>query len=286
MSEFQPHAGNWQVIGNVEMSRDISLSHEVPSSTAKKKKKSKPAPIEAVSITDGTGILINLSNQPSNGNLISNFEHGDIFIEFDVMLPKGSNSGFYLQGRYEIQLFDSWGVQNPKFSDMGGIYRNWEKTPEKRLYGIPPLSNACKAPGLWQHMKVKFKAPCFDESGNKTSNAILELVELNGVVIHRNIEVVLPTGGPIEKNEVAKGPIMIQGDHGQVAFKNIKYTLLEPSMVSISEVTFKQYEGDFKTLDQVPLEQVDKSKSSKLIDMSLCDLDDKYAVLFLSLIHI
>ena len=102
-----------------------------------------------------------------------------------------------MQGRYEVQLQDSWGVKYPKFSDMGGIYRNFESVSEKRYMGKAPLVNAAKAPGLWQTLKINFRAPRFDASGKKTSNARFERVELNGAVIHDHVELPLPQEEPL-----------------------------------------------------------------------------------------
>jgi hypothetical protein len=61
---------------------------------------------ESMTALAGKGVLINLPNKENRANLISNFEHGDADISFDFMMAKHSNSGFYLQGRYEVQLLD------------------------------------------------------------------------------------------------------------------------------------------------------------------------------------
>jgi hypothetical protein len=218
MSAFRPQAGNWRIVNDVTMDPTVSTHEEhaaqpAAAETSGKKKKSKepappPAPRQAVTFREGKGVLLNINDATKKDNLITTFEHGDIELEFDVMLPKGSNSGIYLQGRYEVQLFDSWGVRNPSFSDIGGIYRNWENQPGKIYMGKAPLSNPSKAPGLWQRMKISFRAPKFDASGKKIANARFARVELNGVVIHQNLEVPLPTGGPVENNEKPTGPLI------------------------------------------------------------------------------
>lgn len=82
--------------------------------------------------------------------------------------------------------------------------------------------NASKAPGTWQHLKISFQAPRFDANGNKTENAKMLLVELNGAVLHENLQLNGPTRGSFEAKEAATGPLRIQGDHGAVAFRNIK----------------------------------------------------------------
>src|ERR1041385_7094835 len=140
MSSFRPQAGNWQVVGDVTVLPDVDI-HEghvaAPAEeTGKKKKKSKDAVpaaahLQAVSFVAGKGILLNMNDDKKKDNLVSAFEHGDIELELEVMMPKGSNSGIYLQGRYEVQLLDSWGVKDAKYSDIGGIYRNWENEPGK-----------------------------------------------------------------------------------------------------------------------------------------------------------
>jgi len=257
LSDFRPQAGNWQVVGSVAMNPavDIHEGHETPAAapeTKKKSKRSKDAPAatkpQAVSFQPGKGILLNLNDDTKKDNLVSTFEHGDIELEFEVMLPKGSNSGIFLQGRYEMQLFDSWGVKDPKFSDIGGIYRNWETEPGKIYMGKAPLSNPAKAPGLWQKFKVSFRAPRFNAAGQKIANARFVSVELNGVLIHDNVEVPLPTGAPIENNEKPSGPLLIQGDHGPVAIRNMSYRLMKEVNFSLSNITYNTYYGNFKTI--------------------------------------
>lgn len=182
-----------------------------------------------LSTTKGTGILVNNPGKKDRGtDLFTNGTHGNIILELDYMMAKGSNSGIYLQGNYEIQLKDSWGSKNPFSADNGGIYERWDDAkPEgqKGFGGYAPRQNASKAPGLWQHLKIAFQAPKFDAAGNKVANARLLTAELNGVLIHDNVELFGPTRGASDK-EKAFGPLRIQGDHGAVAFKNIKLTKL------------------------------------------------------------
>src|SRR5690606_35316420 len=161
----------------------------------------------------------------------------------------GSNSGIYLQGRYEIQLLDSWGVVNPTAGDNGGIYERWDDSkPEgqKGFQGYAPRQNVSRAPGLWQKLNISFQAPKFDENGNKTENARILRIELNGVVIHENVELFGPTRGGMENNEKAKGPLRIQGDHGAVAFKNIQITSYDKLRPDLSNLDFLIYGGRFE----------------------------------------
>ncbi|MEA1786185.1 family 16 glycoside hydrolase [Arenibacter sp. GZD96] len=250
LNSFKAQAGNWFLVGDVVMNPLVAVTHKESLPLKKKEKRKKQEATElpkAVQFTEGSGILLNVNNENSKDALITQWEHGDMELELDVMLPKGSNSGIYLQGRYEIQLFDSYGVKSPKYSDMGGIYRNWEKEQGKVYLGKAPLSNAAKAPGLWQHLTINFRAPRFDSDGNKVANAKIVQATLNGITIHQNVEIPLPTGGAIENNEKAVGPIMIQGDHGPVAIKNFKYKLLKESTVALTPFSYEAYQGDFKT---------------------------------------
>lgn len=282
LSNFQTQAGNWKIVGDVTMDRHIDV-HPHPKSDKESKRqyrRRKKEQQKAVVFSTGKGILLNINDASKKDALITSMEHGDILLDLDVMLPKGSNSGIYLQGRYELQLYDSWGVKSPKFSDIGGIYRNWDNRPGKIFRGISPSSNASKAPGLWQHLKVHFQAPRFDSKGNKISNAKFIYVKLNGVNIHTNIEVPLPTGGPISKKEVSKGPIMIQGDHGPVAFKNFKYILIEDSSVTVPSLSYKTYKGAFKDLNDLKKATISTKGGSRLIDINVTDEEDNYGVIY------
>ncbi|MDO1446878.1 DUF1080 domain-containing protein [Rhodocytophaga aerolata] len=206
MSAFKPAAKNWAVAADVVYDR---------SGNAK-----------ATKISSGKGVLVNQPTDKEKDNLVSNFEHGDVELDLEFMMAKGSNSGIYLQGRYELQLLDSWGVQNPRAGDCGGIYERWDDSkPEgqKGFEGYAPRMNVSRAPGLWQHFNIVFQAPRFDASGNKIQNARFVKVIHNGVLIHENVELTGPTRGPAFPGEKATGPIVIQGDHGPVAFRNIKY---------------------------------------------------------------
>lgn len=230
LSAFQPQAGNWSVAGQVHMHPFIDIHDDLE---------------RAVRVEPGKGILINQNDDSLRDQLLTRLKHGDIILDLEVMLPKGSNSGIYLQGRYEVQLLDSWGVQQPTYGDIGGIYRNWPNDVYPDYLGKAPLSNAAKAPGLWQHMRIAFQAPRFDADGRKVQNAKMVYVDLNGVRIHENVEIPAPTGGSVELNEVPQGPLMIQGDHGPVAFRNIRYQLMEAQPVHFSNLQYEIYEGVF-----------------------------------------
>ena len=82
----------------------------------------------------GSGVMVN-GPTGRTSNLISEAEFGDVDAHVEFMVPKGSNSGVYFQGRYEIQVFDSWGAGEPKFSDCGGVYQRYDEHAKRGWEG-------------------------------------------------------------------------------------------------------------------------------------------------------
>lgn len=169
----------------------------------------------------GRGVLVN-GAKGKTVNLITTAVHGDVEAEVEFVVPRGSNSGVYFTGLYEIQILDSFGKPNDKleYGDCAGIYTQW--IDNKPFGGEPPRVNASRAPGEWQSFHVWFRAPRFDGNGHKTENARFIKVIHNGVVVHENYEVSGPTRAHMDKREAQTGPLMIQGDHGPVAFRMIR----------------------------------------------------------------
>jgi len=167
----------------------------------------------------GQGVLYN-GPKGRTRNILSKLEHSDVQLHVEFMVPKGSNSGVYLMARYEIQVFDSWGVAKPKHGDCGGIYQRWGK--QGGYEGRPPRVNASKAPGQWQTFDITFKAPRFDAAGKKTADAVFVKVVHNGKVVHENEKLTGPTRASTYNDEKPTGPLMLQGDHGPVAYRNIR----------------------------------------------------------------
>ena len=180
----------------------------------------------AMKAVPGTGVAVDILNPKDNKQLITKQEFGDLELELDFMMAKGSNSGVFLQGRYEVQLLDSWTKIDPKFSDCGGIYQRWDDARgegHQGYEGVAPLMNVARAPGLWQHLKIRFRAPVFNAAGEKISNARFLEIYLNGVLVQLQAEVTGPTRSAAFVDEKPTGPLMLQGDHGNVAFRNIHY---------------------------------------------------------------
>jgi hypothetical protein len=153
-------------------------------------------------------------------NLVTEDTFGDIELYVEFMVAKGSNSGVYLHGLYEVQVFDSWKSDEPMTSsDCGGIYHRWIN--ETGVGGSAPSRNASRKPGDWQSFYIAFRGPRFDASGKKTTNAKFLRVVHNGFTIQKDVEVDGPTRAAMNLPEAAKNPVMLQGDHGPVAYKNI-----------------------------------------------------------------
>jgi hypothetical protein len=263
---FEPTSENWKIVGDIQGKYDS----------------------ESFNPSKGEGILYNNFKKEiqfkEGHNLFTKFNHGDIYLELDIMVAEGSNSGIYLQSRYEVQIQDSWNTKVLTSSNMGGIYERWKD--DKGFEGNAPLKNASLAPGLWQHMEISFQAPRFDAIGKKIMNAKFNFIKLNGIILHENIFVTGPTRSSVAEDEKSLAPIMFQGDHGVVAFKNIHYALLEDLNVTTSDISYKYYESNIKTpAEAINLKPTAEGKT-KSINSRLAAVEDGFLLQFEGLINI
>lgn len=208
LKAWQQPTGEWEVVGSV------GLDSENP---------------RRLAWAPGTGVLWNGSEGRTN-NLVSREEFGDVALELEFMISEGSNSGVKFHGQYEIQILDSWAVDEPKANDCGGIYPRAELKPKYHLLdeGFPPKTNAARRPGQWQTLEAVFQSPRFDSGGRKVAHARFVKVVLNGKLIHENVEVPTPTGHAWRNPERPAGPLLLQADHGPVAFRNIRVRAWQP----------------------------------------------------------
>jgi sugar phosphate isomerase/epimerase len=170
----------------------------------------------------GSGALVN-GPTGKTVNLFSQREFGDLRAHVEFVMAKDSNSGVYFQGRYEVQIYDSWqkASEYPGI-ECAGIYQRWdEKRTPPGYEGHSPRVNVARPPGKWQTLDVVFRAPRFDKTGRKVANARFEKIVHNGVLVHSDVELTGPTRASAYNDEKPVGPLMLQGDHGPVGYCNI-----------------------------------------------------------------
>ena len=140
-----------------------------------------------------------MSPEKEGNNLVSKQTFKDFKIEAEYAIAPGSNGGIYLRGRYEMQLLDDFGKDTNAQGHMA-------------IYGrTPPATNASKPAGEWQTVEIIVV-------GNRVT------ATLNGKKVHDNAVIEGVTGGTLDANETAPGPIMLQGDHGKVWFRKVTVT--------------------------------------------------------------
>lgn len=141
-----------------------------------------------------------LKSPKSGSNLISDKAFNDFKLHAEFKFPKGSNSGIYLRGRYEVQIEDDKGME-PEDGLAGGVYGL-----------LRPNEMAINAADEWQTYDI-------------TLVGRLVTVVVNGKTVIANQIIPGVTGGALDSKEGEPGPLLIQGDHGPVEFRNITITL-------------------------------------------------------------
>lgn len=137
-----------------------------------------------------------LKSPKSGANIRTQQTFTDFKLHIEFRYPAGSNSGVYLRGRYEVQVSDSKGME-PSKDQLGALYGF-----------IKPLEMVAKAPGEWQSYDITLVGRLVTVEAN--GKKIIHLQEIPGI-----------TGGALDSHEGESGPIMIQGDHGPVEYRNI-----------------------------------------------------------------
>ena len=139
-----------------------------------------------------------LDNTDKGVDILTDEEFGDAEFHLEYNMPPDSNSGVYLRGRYEIQLLDSLGHTYDYPAENGALYN------QKR-----PDVEATKPAGEWQTLDI-------------TIRGMQLTARLNGVTIHDDVTIEGPTGGHLGDDDPPAGPLMLQGDHGPIQFRNIR----------------------------------------------------------------
>lgn len=137
-----------------------------------------------------------LQSPKSGANIVTDKTFTDYVLHVEFRYPKGSNSGVYQRGRYEVQIEDSLTTE-PQNDLLGGIYGF-----------IAPSEVAAKRPGEWQSFDI-------------TLIGRMITVVANGKTVVANREIPGITGGALDSNEGAPGPLLLQGDHGPIEYRNI-----------------------------------------------------------------
>ncbi len=145
------------------------------------------------------GILKNTVNKGEHGtDLVSDQKYWNFTVRYEFQVPDGSNSGFYLRGRHEIQILGDYKSGHPSKTGNGAIYNH-----------TAPSVFASKPAGEWQTVEATMV-------GNKIS------VTLNGKKIHDAVACDRATGSEIDNKVTEPGPLFLQGDHGTVWFRNMR----------------------------------------------------------------
>jgi len=172
----------------------------------------------------GSGVLINGKEGKCPSLVTKQRDYRDVEVHLEFMVAKGSNSGVIFHGNYEIQILDSYGVKKPTAGHCGGVYPRAESKPTYHHIdkGSPPRVNAAKPPGQWQTMDIIFQSARFDRAGKKTAHARFVKVVHNGKVIQEDVEVPYACGPNWDRKQYPQGPIIIQGDYGPIAIRNVR----------------------------------------------------------------
>jgi hypothetical protein len=140
-----------------------------------------------------------LDNTAKGSDLVTTKDFTDFKVHVEFKYPENSNSGLYLRGRYEVQIEDGYG-KDPHSRSIGSIYGF-----------LTPTKDAAKPAGEWQSYDITL-------IGRRVT------IVLNGETVVDDQEIPGITGGALNSNEGEPGPLMIQGDHGPITFRNIGIT--------------------------------------------------------------
>jgi hypothetical protein len=212
----------------------------------------------------GSGILVSQPRQNTRP-LETKLQHGDMDLELDFLLAKGSKSGILLQGRYLIYLQDNW-RQNSVAKEVSGSILAGDKL-------ILPVINAAKAPGLWQHLRIRFKAPRFDAAGKKIADALIAEVILNGKRVQQNITASAPAAAAPKQKEAPTGPLVFLPGSGPVAYKNISYKTYDNQQLLVQNVQYQLHKGRFRDINKLPTAAPFKTGTTDSISQRLGDED-------------
>jgi type 1 glutamine amidotransferase len=149
------------------------------------------------------GMLVNQIAKDQHGtDLISTTSFWNFIVRYEYQIPKDSNSGFYLRGRHELQILDDHHHAKPSITGNASFYNS-----------TAPSHFTSRPPGHWNSVEITL-------IGNRVT------VIHNDAKVHDNLLLDRPTGGELDSNINRPGPFLLQGDHGAVAFRNLRIKTL------------------------------------------------------------
>lgn len=171
---------------------------------------------------------------------VANLGVGDVVLQLDFMLAPSSKAVVTLPGGYDIQLNDSWNANNINANSCGVVGN------------LIPTQNACKAPGLWQTLKVQLK------KANGNTNAQLERLTLNEIVIHE--------GAFFNTKDNAQTALLLEVVSGTVAFKNVSYQLLKDTRpIALKNLTYTLYKAGNDRPKELLAQNIDKKDTTSIL---------------------
>ncbi len=147
----------------------------------------------------GNGVLKNDLKTGEHGvDLVTDAKYWNFTVRYEYMVPDGSNSGFYLRGRHELQILGDFKSGKASLGGNGAIYQH-----------TAPTQFVSKPGDKWQTVEATMV-------GDKVT------VTINGVKVHDNVTVERATGSELDRDLKMPGPFFLQGDHGAVSFRNLR----------------------------------------------------------------
>ncbi len=188
------------------------------------------------------GALVSTRGQVRSNHIVSQLHFRDAEIHVEFMLPEQGpgNSGVYLHGNYELQIFNSFGKQEPTMDDMGAIY-GFSK----------PRANACRKPGQWQVYDIRYRAPRRDAGGKILQDGAVTAY-LNGVKVqddarfgeprspwhpYRYMTTTYLTKIWQRQQRTGVGPVFLQDHDSPVRFRNVWLRPLDDQAFLYTETT-------------------------------------------------
>ncbi|WP_347331063.1 family 16 glycoside hydrolase [Marinimicrobium locisalis] len=226
--------------------------------------------------SDNPGTLLLGSAEPRPEPLLTEESFGDSVLSFEVLLAEGAQAGLYLQGRYEIVLAPARSSdQALTVETMGALAPRWDEDRDPKAYaGVIPMASAAKAAGEWQKVSVRFRAPRYNEAGQKVESALFLDVRVNGRPVQRNTIATGFTRGAINPWETTSGPLMVRLHEGSVALRNVQLAHADFENLAVptesggdtNEASFRDFvalgEKQFKSLGCASCHAVQQGEAS------------------------